>query len=113
MFPISWHLPCIFDYDGPHGLGIPLTPALVLVQGCEGVLGPGCRGHYGYDDNAQADHPHVVEGVLCYVMLLCYVVVWCGANIVNTRVQFLLSDVTTLYLPVPVLKSYMSEIHAR
>ena len=50
---------------------------------------------------------------MCCAMLLCYVVVWCGANIVNTRVQFLLSDVTTLYLPVPVLKSYMSEIHAR
>ena len=79
MFPISWHLPCIFDYDGPHGLGIPLTPALVLVQGCEGVLGPGCRGHYGYDDNAQADYPHVVEGVhvLCYVVMLCCGVVWC------------------------------------
>ena len=70
------------------------------MQECEGVLGPGCRGHYGYDDNAQADHPHVVEGVLCYGVVC--------ANIVNTRVQFLLSDVTTLYLPV--LKSYMPEI---
>ena len=74
------------------------------MQGCEGVLGPGCRGHYGYDDNAQADHPHVVEGVLCYAVVF----VRCGANIVNTRLQFLLSDVTTLYLPV--LKSYMPEI---
>ena len=69
------HLPCIFDYDGPHGLGVALTAALVLVQGCEGVLGPGCRGHYGYDDNAQADYPHVVEGVLCYAVVF----VWCGA----------------------------------
>ena len=45
------------------------------MQGSEGVLGPGCRGHYGYDDNAQADYsdyPHVVEGVL-----LCCGVVWC------------------------------------
>ena len=74
------------------------------MQGCEGVLSPGCRGHYGYDDNAQADYPHVVEGVLCYAVVF----VWCGADIVNTRLQFLLSDVTTLYLLV--LKSYMPEI---
>ena len=49
------------------------------MQGSEGVLGPGCRGHYGYDDNAQADYPHVVEGVhvLCYVVMLCCGVVWC------------------------------------